>query len=190
MLSATRNQITACQKCPLRATMPCGATPVPGYGNPNAKIVLVGEALGNDEVLMGEPFVGLAGKYLNKMLKEAGIERHNLYITNAVHCRPTKNDAGKVNRPPKTSEIKTCLPWAIQEIDDIKPVVIMPLGLVPTKALLGKSMQYPLEQYVGKEIHDLGYIIIPNYHPSYLMGRRRDLTSIAIEAFKKANTWA
>lgn len=193
MLSVIRNQIIQCQKCPLCKTMPVGATPVPGYGNPNAKILLVGEALGADEVLLGEPFVGLAGKYLNKMLKEAGIERHNLYITNTVHCRPTKNDKGQANRPPKPAEIKACKDWMLEEIREIKPAVIMPLGLVACKALLGKYMNVPLDVAAGLKIERPEYspaIIIPNYHPSYLMGRRKDLTTKAIEIFRKADEWA
>jgi uracil-DNA glycosylase family 4 len=164
--------------------MPCGATPVPGYGNQNAKIVLVGEALGNDEVLLGEPFVGMAGKYLNKMLKEAGIERHNIYITNTVHCRPTKNDNGKTNRPPTGPEIRECSAWAGLEIKEIQPAVVITLGLVPTKTYVDKHAK--LDEVVGKHFIKDGVAYFPNYHPSYLMNRRTDLTTKAIEVLREA----
>lgn len=150
-------------------------------------MVLVGEALGHDEVLLGEPFVGLSGKYLNKMLKEAGIERHNLFIANTLCCRPTKNDAGKTNRPPKASEIKACKDWLFKQIEEIKPRVIMPMGLVPTKVLTGATT---LESVVGQEMQTQYGLVIPNWHPSFLMGRRRDLTSKAIDILRKANQWA
>jgi uracil-DNA glycosylase family 4 len=167
--------------------MPAGATPVPGYGNPNAKIVLIGEALGHDEVLLGEPFMGLAGKYLNKMLAEAGLERHNLYITNTVHCRPTKDDKGKANRPPKGPEIKACKTWAATEISEIEPKVVVTLGLIPTKAYIQRLRStVKLDDIVGNQFVQDGISYLPNYHPAYLMGRRQDLTESAIAVFRAA----
>ena len=95
--------------------------------------MLVGEAPGADEDLLGEPFVGRCGDLLTKMLTDLGIDRENVYITNTVKCRPVE---GKKNRPPKKEEIQSCKNWLWKEIQEVAPKVIVTFGKVPTSLLL------------------------------------------------------
>ncbi len=106
-------------KCELKQTV---TQPVFGDGNPKAKIVFIGEAPGKDEDLQGKPFVGRAGKFLNEMLETIKLKREDVYITNTVKYRPPNN------RDPLPEEIKECLPWLIEELNFIKPKVIVMLG--------------------------------------------------------------
>lgn len=106
-------------KCELKKT---ATQPVFGDGNPKAKIIFIGEAPGKDEDLQGKPFIGRAGKFLSEMLEEIKLKREDVYITNTVKYRPPNN------RDPKPEEIKECLPWLIEEINFIKPKVIVTLG--------------------------------------------------------------
>lgn len=106
-------------KCELKKT---ATQPVFGNGNPKAKIVFIGEAPGKDEDISGIPFVGRAGKFLNEMLEEIKLKREDVYITNTVKYRPPNN------RDPLPEEIRECLPWLIEELNFIKPKVIVTLG--------------------------------------------------------------
>jgi DNA polymerase len=106
-------------KCELKKT---ATQPVFGNGNPKAEIVFIGEAPGKDEDISGTPFVGRAGKFLNEMLEEIKLKREDVYITNTVKYRPPNN------RDPLPEEIRECLPWLIEELNFIKPKVIVTLG--------------------------------------------------------------
>lgn len=105
--------------CPLKEMV---TQPVFGDGNAHADIVFIGEAPGKDEDLQGKPFVGRAGKFLNEMLETIKLKREDIYITNTVKYRPPNN------RDPLPEEIKECLPWLIEELNFIKPKVIVMLG--------------------------------------------------------------
>lgn len=105
--------------CKLKAV---ATQPVFGDGNPKSKIVFIGEAPGKDEDLQGKPFVGRAGQFLNEMLVEIKMKREDIYITNTVKYRPPNN------RDPLPEEITECLPWLIEELNFIKPKVIVMLG--------------------------------------------------------------
>src|SRR5438105_1451163 len=98
-LEKLANQIRVCKKCPLHESRRMA---VPGDGNSSARIMIIGEAPGRDEDASGHPFVGSAGRYLNKMLEEVGIDRNDVFITNIVKCRPPSN------RPPRADEVATC----------------------------------------------------------------------------------
>jgi len=106
-------------KCEIKKT---ATQPVFGSGNPKAKIVFIGEAPGKDEDFQGKPFIGRSGKFLDEMLESVKLKRENVYITNVVKYRPPNN------RDPKPEEIKECLPWLIEELNFIKPKVIVTLG--------------------------------------------------------------
>ncbi len=178
--------VTCCQKCPLHKDMPF--SPVPGTGPSKANIMLVGEALGEEESLLEEPFVGKCGKLLNKIIKDAGMDRLKLYITNTVKCRPTKNN-GKCNRPPTNDEIESCLPWLIDEIKLVKPKCIITLGKVPTYTLLCDQLKksFKLGDEVGVEYlftHDTAKIF-PCWHPSYLLQHGRDKIDETKNLFKE-----
>ena len=112
-----------------------------GEGRRNAKVMMIGEAPGEQETLLGRPFVGKAGKNLDAFLEGAEMDRGELYVTNTVKFRPTKvSPAGRtVNRPPTQEEVRLFLPWLIREIGLIDPMCVITLGNVPLKALLGRS---------------------------------------------------
>lgn len=166
--------------------MPPPSKPVPGVGPSRCAIMIVGEALGADEALLELPFVGLCGKFLDRMIEKAGLRREHIYITNTVKCRPTKNN-GKANRPPEDSEIKACKTWLWQEISIVKPTAIITLGKVPTRLLLSLNKSFTLEPMVGN-----GYrpgwadtTIFPCYHPSYIMVRNIAKEQEAIDVLSK-----
>ena len=137
-----------------------------GDGDERAVIVLIGEAPGEQETRMGKPFVGKAGKNLDEFLALSGLDRRALYITNTVKFRPTKiSGAGRVvNRPPTQEEIKLSVPWLFRELEMIHPEVIVTLGNVPLKALLGKEATIGGQH--GKMCEWNGIKVYPLYHPA------------------------
>ena len=112
-----------------------------GEGAKGAPVMLIGEAPGEQESLMGRPFVGKAGKNLDAFLEGAGMARDELYVTNTVKFRPTRlSAAGRVvNRPPTQEEIKLFLPWQLREIELVGPECVVTLGNVPLRALAGRG---------------------------------------------------
>ena len=137
-----------------------------GDGDERARIMMIGEAPGEQEVLLGRPFVGKAGKNLDDFLELSGLDRRALYITNTVKFRPSRiSAAGRtVNRPPSWEEIQLGLPWLLKEIELIEPEIIVTLGNVPLKALLGKDQT--IGQCHGQWIHWKGTRVYPLYHPA------------------------
>ena len=115
-------EIKACQRCELRMN---ATQPVPGIGDIGSKYFLIGEAPGKNEDEVGVPFVGLAGKRLDKLLTLAGISLNECYLSNVCRCRPL------ANRAPKKKEIKACVPFLWKEIRLVKPQYIVTLGSVP-----------------------------------------------------------
>lgn len=182
-LTTLHQEIRKCTKCPLHKKMPDGCVPVPGLIG-KSKIMLVGEALGENEALMQEPFVGLAGDMLNKIIKRAGMKREELTILNTVNCRPTR---GKYNRPPTQTEIDACSPWLFKQIELLKPKAIITLGKIPTGTILKTDQNFTLGKIQGKK-HEVSYTtahIFPAYHPSYIMQRAMHLVDSTAEIFKK-----
>lgn len=177
---------------PLRLKMGCNLV-VPGVGPMDANLMIIGEAPGADEDLQDEPFVGRAGDLLNKMLKDAGLERSEAYITNIVKCRPTVDNKQKKNRPPTPSEIRVCKAVLWRELQTVAPAAIITLGATATKTLLSKcselysfNSKFKMEDYVGKTC-GVSYMkakIVPAYHPSYLLQHGRHLLDKEIEIFK------
>jgi len=111
--------MSICSNCVLRSG--CNRV-VPGEGNPEAEIILIGEAPGKKEDETGRPFVGAAGKFLDEMLATIKLRREDIYIANVVKCRPPEN------RDPSQEEIETCWPWLEQQIEIIDPKIIVTLG--------------------------------------------------------------
>lgn len=145
-----------------------------GEGNEKARLMLIGEAPGEQEALQKRPFVGKAGKQLDDFLQAVGMARSDLYITNAVKFRPTRiSAAGRVvNRPPTREEIALWRPWLLREIGLVKPAVIATLGNVSLRAVTGKALT------IG-EVHGaflpetlLDARIFPLYHPASVIYRR------------------
>lgn len=142
---------------------------VHGEGEPGARIMLVGEAPGEQETLQRRPFVGKAGKNLDEFLALAGIQRNALYVSNAVKFRPTKRSAAgrTVNRAPTTEEVKLFLPWLRREIALVGPEVVVTLGNVPFKALTdGRRV---IGDVHGQFIQVEGALLYPMYHPASLI---------------------
>ena len=133
-----------------------------GRGNPEAQILIIGEAPGAKEEEVGKPFVGRSGKLLDKLLQNAGIDINlDVYFCNVVKCRPPKN-----RRPTKT-EIKENLPWLYQQIKLINPEIIVLVGATALEAILKNNS--PISILRGKWINWEGRLVMPVFHPSYLL---------------------
>jgi uracil-DNA glycosylase family 4 len=148
---------------------------LPGEGPKTAKIMLLGMCPGKTEIINKKPFVGDSGQMLNACLQEAGLSRKDLYITNLVKCRslPVEKKPGYwEDREPNTKEIKACLPYLEEEIKEIKPNVIVCLGNLVSKTIIGKTN---ITQIHGNPFWSNKYqtTCIPLYHPSFLV-RRKD----------------
>lgn len=147
-----------------------------GKGNPNADIMFVGEAAGHNEDLQGLPFVGAAGKNLDKLLEKVGLSLDNVYIANILKYRPPEN------RDPLPEEIKAHTPWLIEQIKQIKPKVICSLGNYSTKFFLsdgdidGMKKMPGITQVHGKvkliDFHGLKIKLIPLFHPAAIIYKR------------------
>ncbi len=160
-LDEIANSIRNCVNCDLHKGR---VHAVPGYGSENAEIMFIGEAPGYYEDQQGKPFVGAAGKFLDQLLALAGLDREQVYITNIVKCRPPNN------RDPLPNEIDTCRAWLQQQLDTIKPKIVVTLGRY--------SMAYFFPGETISKIHgqqrkrdDL--LIIPMYHPAAALHQER-----------------
>jgi uracil-DNA glycosylase family protein len=146
-----------------------------GEGAPKAQVMMVGEQPGDQEDRLGHPFVGPAGKILDQALKEVGIERSDVYITNVVkHFKWSLAERGKrrIHEKPRTSEILACHPWLERELQIVKPQVLVCLGASAAQALLGKG--FPVSRERGKWIESaLAPHVIATVHPSSIL-RARD----------------
>lgn len=132
-----------------------------GDGDPNARLMFVGEGPGADEDAQGLPFVGRAGQLLNNMIGAMGLERAQVYIANIVKCRPPQN------RVPEPVEANTCAPFLFRQIDVIRPEVIVALGSTAATYLLGGKS--PLAALRGRVHQARGSKLIVTYHPAYLL---------------------
>ena len=158
-LEEYRISICLCKECNLGETR---KNFVYGIGDPNADLMLVGEAPGKDEDLKGEPFVGRAGKLLDKILLAIDKKRgEGVYIANVLKCRPPNN------RDPLPSEVNKCEPYLLKQIKIVKPKLIVALGRIAGKTLL--KIDKPLKEMRGK-IHSYnGIPLIVTYHPAALL---------------------
>lgn len=161
-LDIIAEQIKACKLCDLSNFR---KNAVPGEGKGNAKLVIVGEAPGKNEDIFGRPFIGNAGKFLDKYLSLAGIDRHFTFITNAVKCRPPNN------RKPSGEEIAACKPFLIRQLACIKPKVVLALGV---SAALSLELKFDhLEDVRGRlmqiKVSNLTINLYVTYHPSFPM---------------------
>lgn len=164
-LAALRGPVLACTLCP--HLVQSRTQVVFGVGNPEAEIMLVGEAPGEDEDLQGEPFVGKAGQLLTKIIVAMGFSRADVYIANVLKCRPDMPAGESGNRKPKPAEMQTCLPYLRQQIDIIQPRALVALGATAMEGLLGASE--PMGKLRGRW-HDFhGIPLMATYHPAYLL---------------------
>jgi DNA polymerase len=132
-----------------------------GVGNPNADLMFVGEAPGADEDVQGEPFVGRAGQLLTKIIESIDLTREEVYIANVIKCRPPGN------RNPEPDEVAQCQPFLFRQIDVIRPRVIVALGKFAAQCLLETTE--PITRIRGREYTYRDAVLIPTYHPAYLL---------------------
>ena len=152
------NCVKNCRKCRLCEKR---NNVVFGVGNKNADIMFIGEGPGADEDMQGEPFVGKAGKLMNMAFKMLGINREEVYIANIVKCRPPQN------RNPQDDEAEACLNYLRNQVILVKPKIIVLLGSVALKNILGK--EYGITASRGKWVEKKGILYMPTWHPAALL---------------------
>jgi DNA polymerase len=192
MSMAKRPQTTAAPLVPGKPTIPklqsaaadckaCdlwkrGTQTVFGEGGPKARVMLVGEQPGDQEDIQGHPFVGPAGRVLDKAFEEAGIDRKEVYVTNAVkHFKWEPRGKRRIHKKPNSLEITACKPWIEAEIQVVRPEVIVCLGATAAQALLGRQFKVSTQRGVWVE-SPLAPFVMATVHPSSLLRAPDDET--------------
>ena len=169
-----KQEVLSCKKCELYNTR---HNVIFGEGNPGAKILIIGEAPGHDEDMIGRPFVGKSGQLLDKILAACGFTREqHVYISNIVKCRPPGN------RVPTDQEAKTCIPYLMKQIELIDPLILLPLGASALRVFFGK--EYRITQVRGNWLTWYNKLVMPVYHPAALL-RNPNLKRDTWEDYKK-----
>jgi uracil-DNA glycosylase len=167
-----------CTRCPLyrHATQV-----VPGEGPSHAKFMLVGEQPGDKEDLAGEPFVGPAGRLLDRALEQAGITRDETYVTNAVkHFRFERRGNRRIHKTPGVGHVRACRPWLDAELRVVRPQVVATLGATAAKALLGSK--FKITESRGQVLEWEGFALVPTIHPSAILRLEADERDAAFDA--------
>jgi DNA polymerase len=163
-LEKIADEVHKCRKCALGSLR---TNAVPGEGNPNARIMFIGEGPGADEDAQGRPFVGRAGQLLDRVIAAMGLKRSDVFIANIIKCRPPEN------RDPKPEEIISCLPYLQRQIELINPEIIVALGahaartLLNTNKSIGQIRGQFQEYYAGLGRPPIK--LMPTYHTAYLL---------------------
>jgi uracil-DNA glycosylase family 4 len=163
VLEAVASEVKACRRCGLWKTR---KNAVPGEGSPEAKIMFVGEAPGYWEDVKGRPFVGAAGKFLDTLLAEAGLQRSQVFIGNVLKCRPPGN------REPAPVEIEACTPFLERQISAIQPKLIVTLGHYSTAYIFSKAgiafkgITEARGKFYQARVLDLAVTVFPTLHPA------------------------
>jgi DNA polymerase len=163
--AALRERALACVKCAHLASSRKNVAF--GVGSIDAQLMFVGEAPGADEDEQGEPFVGKAGQLLTKIIQATGLSRADVYIANILKCRPDTPGQSAGNRKPTSDEMATCIPYLHEQIDLIRPKVIVTLGATAVEGLLGKTLGITKLRGTWKTYR--GTPLMPTYHPAYLL---------------------
>jgi uracil-DNA glycosylase len=170
-LSLVADEVRRCTRCPLSRER---TNAVPGEGPLDASVIIIGEGPGRNEDLQGRPFVGAAGKQLDGLLKDAGLSRTDVYITNVVKCRPPEN------RRPTDAEAQACHPYLERQIALLRPKVVVLLGdsalkrFLPEQTLIGSH---------GRLFTRGGLSIFPTYHPAAMI-YNRTLEKVSSDDFR------
>ncbi|HEY6210675.1 MAG TPA: UdgX family uracil-DNA binding protein [Vicinamibacterales bacterium] len=172
-LPKIRDAARDCQACELYKR---GTQTVFGDGTPAAEVMLVGEQPGNDEDVSGHPFVGPAGKLLDRALEAAGIDRSTVYVTNVVkHFKWEPRGKRRIHKKPSAGEIAACRPWLDTEIELVKPRVIVCLGATAAQALLGR--EFKVTAHRGEFVpSSLAPRVLATVHPSSILRAPDDET--------------
>ena len=170
-LNELRDEARGCQDCPLWAN---ATQTVFGAGDPHARVMLVGEQPGDEEDKKGLPFVGPAGRLLDRALEAAGVERAHLYVTNAVkHFKWHLRGKRRLHKTPAQREIDACHQWLEGEIQAVKPHVIVALGATAAKALIGPQFKVSVDR--GRFVESpLARYVFATFHPSALLRLREE----------------
>ncbi|BDD96128.1 UdgX family uracil-DNA binding protein [Mycolicibacterium fortuitum] len=172
-LSVLAEAAKGCEGCPLYRD---ATQTVFGSGRPSARVMLIGEQPGDREDRAGAPFVGPAGRVLDKALAAAEIDRDELYLTNAVkHFKFTTNERGKrrIHKTPSRTEVEACRPWIIAELETVAPEVVVLLGATAAKSMLGNDFR--VSRHRGEVLHVTGLVpdadpaLIATIHPSAVL---------------------
>ena len=172
-LRALRERIGDCHRCALGATR---TSLVFGSGDPQARLMFIGEAPGRNEDLKGEPFVGAAGQLLDELLASIGLSRGDVYIANILKCRPP------ANRDPQSAETQVCTPFLEEQVRLIDPVVIATLGNHATRFIL--ETQRPISALRGRLFQHRGRCVVPIFHPAAAL-YDRSKADVLYEDFKR-----
>ncbi|HET9200660.1 MAG TPA: UdgX family uracil-DNA binding protein [Dehalococcoidia bacterium] len=165
-LDKLRGAAAGCEACALHLT---GTQTVFGEGPKRAKVMMVGEQPGDYEDRVGQPFVGPAGKLLDRALEDAGIDRSKVYVTNVVkHFKWTAKGKKRIHSTPNMREIRACRPWLDSEINLVEPDVLVALGATAAKALLGSDFRVTTHR--GEFVEsDLAPLVMATVHPSSIL---------------------
>ena len=166
VLDQVRQAARGCTHCPLYKL---GTQTVFGEGPAPAPVLMVGEQPGDREDLEGRPFVGPAGQLLDRALKDAGLDRRSIYVTNAVkHFKWEPRGKRRLHKKPIEREIAACRPWLLQELELVQPTLIVCLGATAAQSLLGKSFRITRQRGVVLR-HETYGNVMATYHPSALL---------------------
>ena len=167
-LTTLRAEAASCRACPLWKD---ATQTVFGEGPARARLMLVGEQPGDREDLAGEPFVGPAGRLLDRALREAGVNRDEVYLTNAVkHFKFTRPERGKrrIHKKPSQGEVAACRPWLMAELDRVRPGLVVCLGATAASALLGPEFRVSRQRGEVVEL-ETGVPAVATVHPSAVL---------------------
>ena len=166
LLGRAVRAVENCRKCQIGYTR---THPAYGEGDPCARLMLVGEGPGETEDRLGRPFVGRAGELLDKMIASIGLAREDVFICNTVKCRPTFDDGVRLrNRAPAPEEMANCRPYLDEQIEIVRPAVILALGAPAAKSFLGDRFSITKQRgiwYDGPH----GIPLIATFHPAYIL---------------------
>lgn len=162
-LERLRREIGDCRRCKLSKSR---KNIVFGEGDPQAKLMFIGEGPGRDEDIQARPFVGDAGRLLTRLIEKLGLRREGVYIANIVKCRPP------LNREPEEDEIRACKPFIEEQIEIVKPKVIVCLGKVSAQTLMGTDV--PISRLRGHFFSFKNIPVMPTFHPAYLLRNPKD----------------
>ena len=170
-LKQLREDARACQDCPLWAN---ATQTVFGAGDPHARVMLVGEQPGDEEDKKGLPFVGPAGRLLDRALEAAGVDREHLYVTNAVkHFKWQLRGKRRLHKTPAQREIDACHQWLERELAAVKPQVLVAMGATAARAVIGKD--FKVSTMRGRFVESpLAPHVFATFHPSALLRLRDD----------------
>jgi DNA polymerase len=167
-----REIAAGCRACPLWER---GTQTVFGEGSTRARVVLVGEQPGNDEDLAGRPFVGPAGKLLDRALEQAGIQRRDVYVTNVVkHFKWEPRGKRRIHAKPNAGEIRACVPWLEAELARLEPEVVVALGATAAQALLGSGFR--VTERRGELLEAAHGRVMATVHPSAILRAPDEVT--------------